>query len=200
MNDFAQEPLTEALLRSTLGEVVGLVAADEGPFHYCLIGTAAAALRGVPLVPGDIDLLVRERAHVETFARALGGHPCVQPPTWLPDARQYFAAFSIGGARIEASTVEWPTEVGFLEAIGSGPWTYFTQISIGAARIPTIAIELRLATELRRRRSDRIGAIAGWMRSNPYDPELLEKAMTAQNIDPDIQRATLSSLLRPERA
>jgi hypothetical protein len=32
--------------------------------------------------------------------------PCLDPPAWLPDARQYFTRFAVDGTAAEASTVE----------------------------------------------------------------------------------------------
>ncbi len=185
--------LTIGLLRDVLANTLGLVE-SEGPFAYRLIGTAAGLLRGVPLRPGDVDLLVRERVHVDTFARALGTYRCLTPPTWMQSARQYYAAFDIEGVKVEASTVEWPTNSVFLEAIGSGPWKHFSELAAGDKRVAVVAIELRLATELRRGRRDRADVIVRWMRDHGCDLSLLTNAMAAQGIDAGTQTEVTAAI------
>ena len=93
-------------VRNALQTVIRRCQSDGGPFTYCLIGTAAACLMGVPLVARDIDLLVRDRADVDTFARALADYSCRRPPSWLADARQYIAAFAVDGIRQHAVAVD----------------------------------------------------------------------------------------------
>lgn len=154
--------LTRERLCDTLIHVLDRIE-REGPFRYRLIGTAAALLRGVPLEPGDVDLLAASRADVDLFARALRNCRCLTAPVWMPDARQYYAAFEVDGVKVEASTVEWPTDSDLLESLGSGPWTHFTDIMVGDKTVPTVAIELRLATEVRRGREEQADAIRRWM-------------------------------------
>ncbi|EJW12340.1 hypothetical protein A33M_2160 [Rhodovulum sp. PH10] len=185
---------TMDLLRDVLAKVLDLLE-NEGPFRYRLIGTAAGLLRGVPLVPGDVDLLVTERSHVDTFARALASHRCLTPPTWMESAGQYYAAFDVDGVEVEASTVEWPSDSPYLETIGSGPWTHFSEIAVGNERVPVVAIELRLATELRRGRNDRADVIVRWMRDHGCDLHLLNSAMDAQGIDTDRRHAVTAAIV-----
>lgn len=59
---------------------------------------------------GDVDILVEKRESVDIFARALADFPCISPPTWMSDARQYYTAFNINGVQVEVSTVEWETD------------------------------------------------------------------------------------------
>lgn len=186
--------LTAERLHRVLATVIGLCSDDGGVFDYCLIGTAAVLLRGVPLAAGDVDLLVRERAHVGRFAHALASYPCLTPPTWLEAARQYYAAFEVDGVKVEASTVEWSSDSGFLETVGTGPWTHFSEIAVGEVHVRTVAIELRLATELRRERGDRVAAITGWIRQNGCDMALLRDAMAAQGLSGEVQSATLAAV------
>ncbi|RAI45313.1 hypothetical protein CH341_04795 [Rhodoplanes roseus] len=186
--------LTIGLLRETLANVLNR-AEREGAFRYRLIGTAAGLLRGVPLEPGDVDLLVTERAHVDTFARALRSYRCLASPTWLQSAGQYYAAFDVDGVKVEASTVEWPSDSAFVEAIGSGPWEYFSDIAAGDRLVAVVAIELRLATELRRDRRDRVDAIVRWIRYHGCDLQLLTHAMGARGIDTGTQSSVMAAIV-----
>ncbi len=185
--------LTTAQLRDTLTTVLGLWE-QQGGFSYRLIGTAADLLRGVPIPAADVDFLARDRADIDTFAQALTAHRCLTPPTWMACCGQYYAAFEVDGVQVDASTVESPTESGFIEAIGSGPWTHFAEIAVGDRRVAVVAPELRLATELCRDRKDRAEILARWLRDNGCDTPLLKNAMEAQAIDAAIQSSMLKTI------
>ncbi|GEO81676.1 hypothetical protein [Pararhodospirillum oryzae] len=190
----APRTLTIESLRARLARVLDLVA-REGAFRYRLIGTAAALLRGVPLVPGDVDFLAGARGDVDTFARALGAYRCLTPPTWMPSAWQYYAAFEVDGLKIEASTVERPSDSPFLETLGRGPWEHFSTIAAGDTRVAVVALELRLATELRRGRKEHADLLIHWMRDQGCDPRLLENALHAQGIDEHTRSSVLSAVI-----
>jgi|LSQX01.1.fsa_nt_gb hypothetical protein len=63
-----------------------------------------------------------------------------------------------------ASKLEVAAESDCLEVSGPGPWIHYVGIEVGTYVLPTVKIELRLATELRRNREDRYGPIlTGWL-------------------------------------
>ena len=183
--------LTVGRLQDTLATVLDLVE-REGSFDYRLVGTAADLMRGVPIEPADVDFLVRTRAEIDTFARALAAFRCLTPPTWLECGGQYYAAYEVDGVEVDASTVETPTASGFIEARGSGPWTYFSEIAVGERSIAVVAPELRLATELARDRKDRAEIIARWLRDHGCDAVLLTNALDAQGIGADARAPVLA--------
>ncbi|MFT4279182.1 MAG: hypothetical protein QM576_22790 [Rhodopseudomonas sp.] len=185
--------LSAELLRRTLATVLGLAKA-QGGFDYRLIGTAADLLRGIPIEPGDVDFLMRARADVDTFARALAPYRCLSPPTWMPCCVQYYAAFEVDGVQVDASTVESSSQSPFIEAFGSGPWTHFSEIAVADTRIPVVAPELRLATELCRDRKDQTAIITRWMRDHGCDAPLLRNAMEARGIDKATQSSVLAAI------
>ena len=185
--------LTTGQLRDTLATVLDLVE-REGSFDYRLIGTAADLLRGVPLQAADVDFLVRTRAEIDTFGRALTAFRCLTPPTWLECGGQYYAEFEVDGVEVDASTVETPTESGFIEARGSGPWTHFHEIEVGERTIKAVAPELRLATELSRGRKDRANLIAHWLHDHGHDAALLANALDAHGIAADT-RAPMMAII-----
>jgi hypothetical protein len=187
--------LNRTRLCETLEATLEYVTSVLDQQDYCLIGTAAALLHGVPLPAGDIDFLIKRRAHVDAFAAALSRFPSLTPPTLLKDGGQYYAAYNVNGVKVEASTVEWQTESRYLETMGDGPWKRQTLLAVGPYRIPTVTIELRLATELRRNRPDRYDPILLWLRNHPCDIDLLNHAMTAQGIPPERQGSILSQII-----
>lgn len=186
--------LEPARLRETLEAVLGRMASGLDQRDYCLIGTAAAMLHGVPLSAGDVDFLMRQRTNVDAFATALSGFPPLTPPTLLEGAWQYYAAYSVNGIKVEASTVEWTTDSDYLEPAGSGPWKYQTLIAVGPYRVPTVALELHLATELRRNRPDRYEPIMAWMRHSGCSADLLSRAMGAHGMPLEQQHSVLAQV------
>ncbi|MCM5554179.1 hypothetical protein [Pleomorphomonas sp. NRK KF1] len=183
--------LTLGQLQDTLATVLDLVE-REGSFDYRLVGTAADLLRGAPIEAADVDFLVRTRAEIDIFARALAGFRCLTPPTWLECGGQYYAAYEVDGVEVDASTVETPTESAFIEARGDGPWTHFVEIDVGERSIKAVAPELRLATELVRDRQDRAETIARWLRDHGCDTALLNNALDAQDIGEDARAPVMA--------
>ena len=96
------------------------------------------------------------------------------------------------GVEVDASTVEAPTESGFIEARGSGPWALFLEIEVGERSIKAVAPELRLATELSRGREDRANLIAHWLHDHGHDGALLTNALDAQGIDADARAPVMA--------
>ncbi|MCG9895014.1 MAG: hypothetical protein MH204_06030 [Fimbriimonadaceae bacterium] len=149
---------------------------SEWPAELCLVGTAASRVQGVALPVRDIDLLTRSRAAVDRFAEAMEGLPCLHPPELLCGEVQYFCAFEVRGVSVEASTVEIPEDGDLSEVRGSGPWTHQVQVRVGRHTIPAVALELRLATELARGRTDRAEALTAWFREHG-ETELLRRVL-----------------------
>lgn len=188
------EPLDQPRLRETLEKVLEHAASHFEQVNYCLVGTAAAMLHGVPLSAGDVDFLMKERTHVDAFAVALSSFPALTPPTLLEGAKQYYAAYNVNAIKVEASTVEVTTDSVYIETFGDGPWKYQTLIAVGPYRVPTVALELRLATELLRNRPDRYEPMITWMKQNGCDADLLGHAMKARRLSPEIQHSILAQV------
>jgi len=119
---------------------------------------------------------------VDAFATALGGYPCLTPPTLLHGGIQYFAAVEVDGIRVEASTVEIEAQAETLEVTGIGPWKHQSLIRIGESMAPTIALELRLASELSRDRQDRYLSIVKYFASHG-ETSLLNAVLQEQGLE-----------------
>jgi hypothetical protein len=163
-------------------------------FDYRLVGTGAALAQGVNLPTGDIDILVARREDVDRFATALRGHPCLDPPQWLPPARQYFTHHTIDGIKVGASTVEVPTQSEAIECIGRAPWQHYVNVEAGNHTVPAVALELRLVSELIRDRPDRYTPLIDHMRTHGADLKLVQQSMKDRNLDPTRQREILKKL------
>ncbi|BEL06661.1 hypothetical protein Q0Z83_048520 [Actinoplanes sichuanensis] len=169
---------------------------DRVPAHteFRLVGTASAVARGVPLSVGDVDVLMRRRSDVDTIAAALTDLPCRVAPTWLPEARQYFAAFTVDGIALEISTVEWPADTDTLECAGPGPWAHYDLVELGPRRVPVVSLELRLVTELVRNRPDRFKPLLTHIRRYGGEHSLLLRAMRDRQVDPALRKHVADQL------
>jgi hypothetical protein len=165
--------------------------------QYRLVGTGAALLHGVELPAGDVDVVVKNREDVDVFGAALSPFGCLSPPTWLQVTRQYYANYEVNGVEVGFSTVEIESEADTIETFGRGPWEHFVLIPCGPYAVPTVALELRLATELLRDRPDRYRPIIRHMRANGCDSDLLRRALGCDRPDaPALPQAVQEDVLR----
>ena len=183
-----------AELQRVLSLVLDLLAPDPAPFEYRLVGTGAALAQGVQLPTGDIDILVTRRAEVDRFAAALSGFRCLEPPAWLPEARQYFTHFEVDEIDVGASTVEVPTDSDAIECIGRGPWQHYVDVDFGRHVVPAVALELRLVSELIRNRPERWTPLIEHLRSHGADLELVRRSMSERGVDPTLRQQVLDQL------
>jgi hypothetical protein len=147
--------LTIESLKTTLTTFFDLAGDLPTQVDYRLVGTAAALLHGVRLPANDIDLLVRHRSDVDSFGAVLAPFECLVAPNWLPDAKQYYGNYRVKDIEIGFSTVEVESDRDTIETYGSGPWLHYSKLPCEQYYVSTVALELRLHTELHRNRPDR---------------------------------------------
>ena len=163
--------------------------------EFRLVGTASCVLRGIVMPASDIDVLFRGREAVDAWAASLADVAEVSDaPIWLDDASQYFARLTVEGVTVELSTVEIDADTDTAECVGSGPWVHFDLVPCGVYTVPTVALELRLVTEVARRRTDRWEPIVALFRSHPCDVALVERGLLAHFTPPDEIAALIGSL------
>lgn len=181
-------------LRRLFSLVLDQVDPDTLGLEYRLVGTGAALAQGVPLPVGDVDVLVGRRDDVDGFAAGLSGFPCLNAPVWLPDARQYFTRFRVDGTDVEISTVEWPADTDTFECTGRGPWEHCVRVRFGSHVVPVVRLELRLVSELVRKRPDRIAPLIEHMRVHGADLPLVRRAMSGRQVEPKLQDRVMEQL------
>ncbi len=181
-------------LRETLALVLDHLLPVAADVEYRLVGTAAALLQGVQMPAGDIDLLVKARKDVDTFSSALSSFKCRMPPIYLAEEKQYYAAYEVNGVEVGISTVEWETDSDGIECLGRGPWEHFVLIPCGAYAVPTVALELRLVSELVRDRPERYIPLILYMQAHGCDIELVRRGMAARALPPALQENVISQL------
>jgi hypothetical protein len=155
-----------------------------------IVGTASSVLRGIDVPARDVDILASERAVVDqlaTAAAAAGGR-CLSSPACVesPGFRQYFASFELSGVRVEFSTIESNSTMPEIsECTGDAPWQHFDVLELEGHRVPAVASELRLLSEITRDRPNRWEPIAAYLSRTGYDEELL--AELSRRLAPDLQ-------------
>ena len=178
-------------LSDTLSQVFSLW---EPEFPYRLVGTAAALLQGVALPVRDIDILCRERDAVDRFAAAMAEFPALQEPAWLAGDRQYFCNYEVAGVEVGASTVEIDVSHDTAETLGAGPWRHFRDVPVGARRVPAVRLELRLATEILRRRRERSEPLISFLRTHGCDTHLVARALSNAGVPKRTRERVVATL------
>ena len=161
---------------------------------YRLVGTAAALLHGVPLAAADIDILVKERRGVDAFGSALSPFRCLQAPIWLACSQQYYGSYEVNGVEVQISTVETESDSDTRECFGLGPWEHFTIVPCGRYAMPTVALELRLITELARNRPDRYQPLIQFMQIHGCDLDFIQRGIEAAGLPEATQGGILGQL------
>jgi len=163
--------------------------------EFRLVGTASCLLRGIEMEANDVDVLFRERGAIDEWSASLSGEVEVTDSArWLAEGSQYFARLNAAGVTVELSTVEIEVDFDTGECVGSGPWVHFDLVPCGKFSVPTVALELRLVTEVARRRADRWKPIAAYFRSHPCDVGLVERGLFAYSTPHDEIAALVASL------
>ncbi len=147
--------------------------------EYRLVGSAAAVLRGAAFPAADIDILMKTRADLDTFAERMSAFRCLDAPAWLAESKQYYANYLVNGAEVGFSTVEIETDKDWFETYGPGPWRHFSYVTASVFRVPAAALELHLITELHRGNTARCDAIIKVLNRNGCDIALLGRGMAA---------------------
>lgn len=186
--------LDQARLRDALLALLDHTMPTCSLVDYRLVGTGAALLHGVSVPAADIDILVRERGTVNAFGSALSSFKCLQAPTLLAGARQYWAKYEVNGVEVEVSTVEVASDDDTRETFGGGPWRHFTFLTCGRYAVPTVALELRLLTELRRHRTDRYQPLIRFMQDHGCDLAFIRRGIVAARLPQTVQDDILDRL------
>jgi len=100
----------------------------------------------------------------------------------------------VNGVEVQISTVEVASDADTIETFGRGPWEHFSLLPCGRYAVPTVALELRLITELSRNRPDRYQPLIQFMRSRSCDLAFVRRSMGAAGLAQALQDDVLSQL------
>lgn len=189
-----QDRLDRPTLCRTLTTMLDCMTPEAASVDYRLIGTAASVLHGVCLPAHDVDILMRHRRDVDTFGAMLSRFRCLQAPVWMPDSRQYFARYDVDAVEVELSTVELEIDADVYEAVGTGPWRYCSTLRCGRHEVPTIALELRLITELRRNRADRYQPLIDYLAEHGCNFDLMRRGLETSGVADSLRKEVWARL------
>lgn len=142
---------------------------------------------------------------MDQLARAAddAGATCDAGPRWIdtPFGSQYIADYHIGRVLIEFSTVELsvPDPSYVAECAGDAPWLHFDSVDIEGYAIPVVASELRLLSDVMRRRADRWLPIASFLAQHGYDERLMSAVMARlpSALQAEVREALSSLVIQP---
>lgn len=186
--------IDQTLLRETLTAVLDHIMPTGAQIEYRLVGTGAALLHGVSLPAVDVDILVRERHGVDVFGAALSSFRCLEAPVWLAETQQYYGNYEVNGVEVGISTVEIASDADTIETFGRGPWEHFLLLPCGRYVVPTVALELRLITELFRNRPDRYQPLIQFMHAHGCDLGYVRRGIAAAGLPQAMQDDVLHKL------
>jgi hypothetical protein len=167
--------------------------------QWMLVGSSATAVRGVPLAPGDLDVLVRAPHDVTAVAAVM---PSIEdrevnadPATFLSTKARPVLEFANGTwflgrwhlndvevevAHIRSSRQEQDR---LLETSGEAVWHRCESVEVLGMRIPIVPLEVQMATMLARGQHDRLSHVMQAGAASHLNGELLRAALHDQGFD-----------------
>jgi hypothetical protein len=191
-----------------LAEVIGAAydAMRRSRCDWALIGSAATAVQGCPVVPRDLDFLTAEPRGVYHFAETLqpwapsGESAPAAGEEWYSTAEQpvhsaldpygfhwHFGRWLIEGLKVEVAHLEAPagfplspSGAGIWEA-GPEIWPHIKSVSFAGFPLPVVPLEIQLQTAIQRGLDERIAAIVAFLHQHGADHKLLGQSLAADH-------------------
>lgn len=184
-------------------------ALNEDQLDWMLLGSAATALRGAAIEPGDVDIAISSAADVTRAATLLPTpesrdtsdrastwiSTTAEPTLALGDAgeRWTFGRWFIHGVKVELAHIEAPTVTDLLlETRGPRAWAERDILRCHGQSVPTVPVEVQLATMIARGQDDRVRATLDAIDVSQFSPDRLRRAISDK-------RAEVPDLSVPER-
>ncbi|ONI75749.1 hypothetical protein BWI15_07960 [Kribbella sp. ALI-6-A] len=197
--------------------------------EWMLLGSAATALRGAAIVPGDIDIAIRTAEDVTRAAAVLptpdargadesGPDVSGQGPDWFsttaepvlrfdrPGERWTFGLWMIGGVKVELAHIDAPAVAALmLEARSPLVWQEAEILEYHGQPVPTVPIEVQLATMVARQQDSRIDATIAAVDTTRLNLPLLHRALSdkqsevpAMTVPESLQRLLANPATAPD--
>ena len=167
--------------------------------EWMLVGSAATAIHGVEIIPGDIDFIFRtpegvaqladvaccfaqKRMNTQDASVFLSSEE--QPLLVFAEGNWTFGRWLVDGTRVEVACIKEPgKENSLAETYGNQVWIRKETIVWQSECIPIVPLEVQLATMLFRRYESRIMPTVARMSQRGFDPELLVCAFKDRGIE-----------------
>jgi len=170
---------------------------NRNHIEWMLLGSAATALRGAAIVPGDIDIAVLAAEDVTRAATVLPmpdtPEPAEpdEPSAWISTAaeptlqfgdtgeRWTFGRWFINGVKVELAHIDAPAVAELMiETRAPLVWRERETLHCHGQPVPTVPIEAQLATMIARQQDARINATIAAIDSTRLNVPLLRRAIS----------------------
>jgi hypothetical protein len=170
---------------------------NRNRIEWMLLGSAATALHGAAILPGDIDIAVLAADDVTRAATVLptpdASEPVEpdEPSVWISTAaeptlqfgdageRWTFGRWIIHGVKVELAHIDAPAVAELMiETRASPVWHERQTLNCHGQPVPTVPIEVQLATMIARQQDTRIDATIAAIHRTPLNMPLLHRAIS----------------------
>jgi hypothetical protein len=173
--------------------------------HWMLVGSAASAVQGVAVEPGDVNLLVHPESsddEMQSIAAALRPFATTgavsqdpdfflstveQPLVETPDASWLFGRWRIEGCKLEVARIrsDVPATV-IIETLGTAVWDTRLVVPWRDHLVPVVPLEVELATTMLRGLHGRADAIQAQLAVTGLNHSLLAQAMADRGLSSEL--------------
>ncbi|TCC57978.1 hypothetical protein E0H73_26870 [Kribbella pittospori] len=184
--------------------------------EWMLVGSAATALHGAAIEPGDLDVAVSTAVGVRTAATVLPSRTDRSSPTdpiWFSSlaeptlsfvdpagGRWTFGRWTLARFRVELAHIDSPAPTDLLvETPAAAVWDERLVIDWKGTQIPVVPVEVQLATMIFRDQPDRLQATLAAVDPASLDADLLRRALAGRETGgtplkvPDVLRERLAN-------
>ncbi|TCO34438.1 hypothetical protein EV652_102504 [Kribbella steppae] len=184
-----------ALWTTTLATVAEQL--NRNHIEWMLLGSAATALRGAAIVPGDIDIAVLAAEDVTRAATVLPTPDAPElaepdePSAWISTAaeptlqfgdageRWTFGRWIIDGVKVELAHIDAPAVAGLMiETRAPLAWQERETLHCHGHPVPSVPVEVQLATMIARQQDARITATIAAIDRTRLNVPLLRRAIS----------------------
>jgi hypothetical protein len=159
--------------------------------EWMLVGSAATALRGAAIQPGDIDVAVSTAGGVRAAAEVLPELSTASDPLWFSsptepvmtfvgdaDSRWTFGRWMLAGVKVELAHIDGGAPAELLrETSGTAVWKERALVDWNGTTIPVVPLETQVATMIFRDQADRLRATLSAVDPASIDVAMLRRAL-----------------------
>lgn len=169
--------------------------------RWMLIGSAATAVQGVVIVPGDVDILVHPDTpdtamyagvdRLGAFAAGAGApeelasfvSTPARPLLATADGSWLFGRWAVSGCRVEVARIREPSRDDLLlETVGRDVWGYCEWVPWRGLAVPVVPLEVQLATMVSRGLDQRAGATRTRLAEIGCRDDVLQRAFADRSL------------------
>lgn len=168
---------------------------------WMVVGSAASAIQGVAVKPGDVDVAVHPETSDATMAEGLGALAAYAAESAAADdlatfvstrerpllatSRGFwlFGRWTVAGGKVEVARIREPVAPhAVLETLGTAVWDHRRHVRWRGRSVPVVPLEVQLATIVARGLVDREQAVRARLAEIGAREELLQRAFVDRGL------------------